>query len=514
MVHSVSPARPTGKPSSWGSPVVQAALAGLGFAVVESAGEALWGSPLDPEAGVWRTLGCALLLAALHALVAALPWPCSRRYRSIFAVLAWAAVWGPETARLAGQPAWLGALAPLVLLAAARWRLALALSALGGLALPLARPAWFEGPGPATQGRGGPDLLLVTVDTVRADAGLLSGPWAADDPLSPEQGFSQATLAVAPAPWTLPSMYSLMSGMPVWEHGGGLPVDGSYSARQPGTPSFAERLRDAGYHTVAVVSNPYLRASAGFSAGFDTFLHDDDAREPLLLWRQLARWRERWTGRVSALRHSRDARLVRAALAELARPSEAPRLVWVHLLGPHEYRRDPADPPIGWRVGTEDPELLRAAYRGNVAAARALVQQLVRAAPGWGVAVTADHGEAFGEGGFQGHGHALDDAELLVPLALRPPGAGLGHSLLGPLRTEDLGGTLLSWAGLEPPGADLMRAEPSTVIVGGLRQDAGTYAVRQLDGTYTPLSGGQVGRPGVPWSEDQRVALRGLGYEE
>jgi len=509
MVHSVSPARPEGKPSA----LIPAGLAGLGYALVEGVGSGLGASPLDPRAGPALITGLALLLMALHTLVAAIPWPCSRRYRPVIAVAAWAAVWGPEAARVGGAAVAWGVLPPLALLAlGAPWpRLALTLGALGGLAIPLLRSPPAP---PVTGGQGrGPDLLLVTVDTVRADAGLLSGPWAADDPLSPERGFSHATTAVAPAPWTLPSMHSLMSGMPVWLHGGGLPVGEGYSLRKPGTWSFVERFRDAGYHTVAVVSNPHLRASAGFGAGFDTFLHDDDAREPLLLWRQLARWRERWTGEVSALRHSRDERLVQAALAELARPCERPRLLWVHLLGPHEYRRDPADPPAGWAPGTEDPALLRAAYQGNVAAARAKVQRLVIAAAGWGVALTADHGEAFGEGGFQGHGHALDDAELRVPLALRPPGASVGHSLAGPLAIEGVGGTLLSWAGLEVSSLDLMRAEPSGVLVGGLRQDPGAFAVRQVDGTYTPLSGGSVG-PASTVSAEEREALRALGYEE
>lgn len=494
-----------------------AAGAGLGYALVEAATARARGWPLDPAVAIWSALALALGLGLLHAGLAAALSRWSARAAAVLPAALWAAVWAPEAARAAGLPAALGALAPLAFgLAAWRAPLVVLLGLLGGLAIPLARPS-LEGPaGPAGEGRGGANLLLVTVDTVRADAGLLDGPYAPGDPRAPEAGLSRAALAIAPAPWTLPSMFSLMSGLTVAEHGGGLPAEGGFSAPARRGPWLAERLRAGGYETVAVVSNPHLRANLGFAEGFSRWMHDDDAREPLLLLGQLARWRERLTGRVSALRQGRDERLLRAALAELARPVERPRFLWVHLLGPHEYRRAPERPPEGWSPETNVTPVLQQAYAGNVAAARARLGALLAAAPGWGVAITADHGEAFGEGGHQGHGHALQDAELAVPLGLRPPGAREGRTLAGPLGTVDLAHTMLGWVGLADgfPGRDLLAAEPAPVVVGGVRREAGAFAVRGLDGRYTPITAERAPGPARAFEADQRRALEALGYQD
>lgn len=484
------------------------AATGLAWVLTEAFAARLAPWPLDPSLSWPALLGAALFTSAA---LAGLGWALRRWPRTaLTAPLAlWAALWAPEGMRVMGQPAVLGAVVVLALagLALARPRWAVAVTVAGALVVPLARPR-LDAPvvGPTGQGS---SILLVTVDAVRADAGLLAGP---DGPVGP--GWWTFSQAIAPAPWTLPSMHSLMSGRPVVEHGGGLAAGSDYTHRHASASSFVERLAAAGWETSAFVSNPHLRASQGFAAGFHQFWHDDDAREPLLLGQLLDRRLAGWLVAPTRLRRTRDDRLVEAARAAMATPSDRPRFVWVHLLGPHEYRRLAEPAPRGWTPGTTEPVALRRAYAANIAAARARVVSLVSAAPDAVVAVTSDHGEAFGEAGVSGHGHQLQDAELRVPLALRVPGEA-GQTVEVPVSTVDLAHTLLVAAGVPGydtfPGADLRAGAPGPIQVAGVRADPGAAAVRDESGAYTPAPAGPAGAP-MGISDEEREALQQLGY--
>ncbi|MCB9778178.1 MAG: sulfatase-like hydrolase/transferase [Alphaproteobacteria bacterium] len=419
--------------------------------------------------------------------------------------------WAPDALRELGVGGadLFGVAAAGVGLALSWWRPAWTLlpGVLGALAVPLCAPD--AAPSTARGGGQGPDVLLITVDTVRADAGLvdaLPGEWR------------RWTHAIAPAPWTLPSMISLMQGQDVREHGGGLPVDGGYSAPRSAGTTLAEAFAAAGYRTRAVVCNPHLRATDGFARGFGQFLHHDDARLPqrLDLWSGL--WRTRLTGAVSRAAATRDAAIVDQALAWLdearSDPDAGPQLVWVHLLLPHEYGRDVPRPPPGWRPGVRDSGVLQDAYAANVAVTAGRLRALVEAVgEGTVVAVTSDHGEALGEDGRRGHGQHLDDLELRVPLAIRGPGMPTG-AVHHPVAVRDLAATLGALAGVEGlPGADLRLVGPTAVEVGGLRRDATAFARRTVEGAFTerpPVAPGEA-RPLVP---DQREALEALGYVE
>ena len=179
-------------------------LAGLGFAAVELLAALARPTPLDTAPGLLEAAGCLLGTAGLVGGAAALlARPAGRRAASVAAGL-WALVWGPRAAREAGWPSWVGA-APAAVIAAAPVGAAVGLSAVGGALLPALRTR----PGPAPVGEAGPDrpdILLITVDTARADAGLTAG-------MTPDAGWRAFDLAVAAAPWTLPSMLSLMTGL-------------------------------------------------------------------------------------------------------------------------------------------------------------------------------------------------------------------------------------------------------------------------------------------------------------
>lgn len=486
-------------PGSIPHPLRAVVLGAAGFAVVEGAATAGWAYPLDALPSLAERALAGLGLVALWLGVALLGGrPRGAGLRRAVAVAAlWALVWGPEAARSGGVAMAWGLLPALVLGGLGlRWpRVALLLFALGGAATPLARPSPETQAATPSSERRRPDLLLITLDTVRADA-MGTAP----------AGWSAAGVAVAPAPWTLPSLHSLMVGLPVEAQGAGLPVSGGYQARAAALRGLPERLQAAGYATTAILSNPHLRQDNGFSRGFDRFLHSDQAREPFVLVHNLDGLQARLRGGLPRRHVGRDARAEAVAIALLGEASTGPRFVWVHLLGPHEYGRALEAPLPGWTPGTEDPALLQAAYAQAVAAGRARALRIAAAAPGALVVITADHGEAFGEGGRQGHGSALDAAQLEVPLW------GRGLDLACPVaRLDGLAAHLLGAVGLPAEGPALCAAE---VPVAGLRRDRRAVALRSADGRYVAVERDLPPGPAEALDPDTRDALRAIGYIE
>lgn len=452
-----------------------AALSLAGFGGLEALAATLAPAPGGGIAGAeWS--GWIVLLGALGAALGSHPW--GLRWGP---ALWCAAVW-PHAARVAGWDALGWPLVGLALglgLLPRRW--AWAATAGSALLTPLAveRPAQAPAPSGAVT-----DIALVTVDTVRADA--------VQSALG--ENFTQIT-ALAAAPWTLPSVYSLMLGQPVQVHRGGLFAEGGTTAPDPSLPWLAEQLSAQGRVSAAFVCNPHLRAEYGFDRGFHRFEHSDDWIEPAFAAHSFFAWRRRLGGQVERLRAQRDTRLMKAALAWWSEHAGQARFLWVHLLAPHEHTRDPA--PHTAAPG-EDPR--RAAYRASAAAgwaqAEALARGLVEAEV---VVLTSDHGEALGEGGRWGHGRALQAAQLEVPLVARglPVEEGPGSYALAELAPVLTGGS----PALRP------RAE---VWVGGLRRspdEAGRWTPAGLV-QEPPPEPTQATRPGAALEAE----LRALGY--
>ena len=186
-----------------------------------------------------------------------------------------------------------------------------------------------------------PSILLVTLDTTRADS---IGPEAmgittpAFNALAARgRRFRQAYATV---PETLPSHASMLTGL--YPAGHGIHENGR---RLPdGTPVLAERLRGAGYRTAAFVSSFVLAKRFGLARGFDVY---DDALP---------------AGRRGIARQGRTD----AALAALGGQADAPLFLWVHYFDPHYPVRaaravqsaHPEQPYLG-EVASMDAELGR-----------------------------------------------------------------------------------------------------------------------------------------------------------
>lgn len=277
-------------------------------------------------------------------------------------------------------------------------------------------------------------LVLVTLDTVRADAALP----ALDARLDTGRRYPGARAA---ASWTLPSVASMLTGLDEVQHGAGQRASRRHThARTPlgPVPTVAERLQDQGFVTVGVVSNPYLGAGHGLHRGFDRLFDvSRDAVVHFALRRALA-------GRLLLAPRDADAsgvnRQVEALLSQLR---DGRAFLWVHYTDPHAPYRDDGQHSLapcetdcfdGWRAARRgepvDRDAARQLYAAELARLDAglagLFATLAPLDPD--VLVVGDHGEAFGPGEDVEHGHAFSDAVLRVPFGAWGPHVPPGTS--------------------------------------------------------------------------------------
>jgi arylsulfatase A-like enzyme/thioredoxin-like negative regulator of GroEL len=310
------------------------------------------------------------------------------------------------------------------------------------------------------------DVLLVTVDTLRADAlGFAGNARAATPALDrlAEAGRSYPR-AHAHNVVTLPSHANILTGRLPFEHG---VRDNSGFVLPEDVPTAATLLREAGFATAAVVGAYPLDARFGLARGFD--LYDDAYPEGS----SDARFRTP---------ERRGSEVVERALAWWRDHEGERRFLWVHLFDPHA----PYEPPEPFASRhAADP------YLGEVAAVDAFLAPLLEAATGGGepalVVFTADHGEALGEHGELTHGLFAYEETLLVPLVLWGPGVPPGESP-EPARHVDLLPTILDAAGVPaPPGL------PGRSLLGPPPEEAlTTYfeaLTANLDRGWAPLRG-------------------------
>lgn len=300
-----------------------------------------------------------------------------------------------------------------------------------------------------------PDVLLITVDTLRADA-LEHAP-----ELSAvlERG-TVFDSAWSPSSWTLPSYASLFSALPAHEHGAGRapfsrePALGkeerTHSPIRTDVPLLAEQFAAAGYATAMFYSNPVIVPPLGLDRGFGTY-----ERLPVDVRNTVESGREWW-----------------------AENAGQPRFLVLHIMEPHMLYDDHGagledpfteldirsffDRDHTWlerKVFFDLPEYQRAIVRERYAAeVRAIdsplatwAGQLLGSLDPPLLIFHADHGEELWDHGSFEHGHSFYDELLHVPLALVWPGRISAEHLNHPVRVRDLGPSLLRLVGLPQP---------------------------------------------------------------
>ena len=317
-----------------------------------------------------------------------------------------------------------------------------------------------------------PDVLLVTIDTLRADHVGAYGYAAAETPAL--DGLARAGVraedAVVQVPQTRPSHASLFTGRNPFEHG---LRDNFSPPLASSVPTLATLLRRAGYDTAAFIGAYPVARPSGLDQGFSTF--DDPFG----------------AGEAGTSREARSERrageVVDRALAWLAKPRRSPFFLWAHLYDPHA----PYEPPAPFRE-----RFARRPYDGEVAYADSQVARLLAWLDRSGrrtdtlVVVTSDHGEGLGDHGESEHMLLVYDSTLRVPLLMSWPGRlPAGGRVSGQFRSVDLLPTLLDLLGLpETPTSGVSRA--AVWRAGGHIPDNESYA-ESLYGSlhygYAPL---------------------------
>jgi len=117
-----------------------------------------------------------------------------------------------------------------------------------------------------------PNLLLVTVDCLRYDRCGFNGHHRATTPTL-DAIAKESTIfdnAYATGTYTTESIPGILAGM--HSHNGiYYGDDPAWKAIPPNQPTVASHLRDAGYHTTAMLTNPHLSVERNFDAGFAEF---------------------------------------------------------------------------------------------------------------------------------------------------------------------------------------------------------------------------------------------------
>lgn len=285
------------------------------------------------------------------------------------------------------------------------------------------------------------NLLLVTLDTVRADHLGSYGYREAETPSLDR--LARAGLrferAVAAAPLTLPSHATLLTGLLPVEHG----LHGNGVGALPeAIETLATRLSAAGYRTGAFVGAFVLDRRFGLARGFEVYDDAIDRSGPA-------------GASLEAERPGRE--VVDRALAWLSKEDSRPFFAWVHLFDAHAPYA-PAEPFASRHAGRP--------YDGEIAAADAEVGRLMAWLEASGgltvVAASGDHGESLGEHGELTHGLLLYEPTLRVPLLIAAPGRlPAGLAIETPVSLADLAPTLAGLAGHPWPEPPLPPAGPA-----------------------------------------------------
>jgi arylsulfatase A-like enzyme len=345
---------------------------------------------------------------------------------------------------------------------------------------------------PAGAGAGRPNVILVTVDTLRADHlscyGYARRTSPAIDALASE-GVLFAH-ALAQSSWTKPSTVSLLTSQYPTTHQTNL----ERSKVPPALTLLPEVLRAHGYTTAVFSGNPWVTPEYGFDQGVDHFhsVYDERFARETLFMPALKRVnnlvRAPAYNLVKRLVQSelsttaRDVDLVAQALRWLGESPPGPFFLYLHLMSPHHpydppppfdraFVTVPQDPPVtnyprksyffgeqGEALADEKREDMVGRYDGDILfvdtvlggffaelRARGLLDRTV-------IVLTSDHGEEFFDHANWGHGHSVYDELLRVPLIVRHPALFPPGRVEGPVMSVDVMPTILELAGAAGTG--------------------------------------------------------------
>jgi arylsulfatase len=293
-----------------------------------------------------------------------------------------------------------------------------------GLALTiLTLPAVLAADGKARR-LGGPNVVLITIDTLRADHLSCYGyPRRTSPNIDKLAGEGvQFQNAYSPIPLTGPAHITLMTSLYPQQHGA--TINGMHMSTRPRPVTLAQIMHRLGYRTAAFVSAwPVKKSITGLGRGFDVY-------------------NQKFSYTYKVFNSARDGKQVtEAAQRWLKKRGKRPFFLWLHYFDPHEpykLRHEFADLPrtpgssetlvsTNTKLNVEEVQRVTA-YDSEIAYTDHYVGEILRQLKDMGirgrtlVVLTADHGESLGENGYWGHGDKLYQPIVHIPLILSHPG--------------------------------------------------------------------------------------------
>ena len=316
-----------------------------------------------------------------------------------------------------------------------------------------------------------PNVILIIIDTVRKDHFSCYGYQRETTPRIDE--FAKEAVkfenAIAPSPWTLPSIASILTGLWPHRHLAGYPVKDEETGQEGLTylsesaVSIAEVLLQQGYQTVGFFQNPFVDPAFRLNRGFELYdyfpgdnLHIRRADQVIgLASRWLERYR-RWKKPFFMVVHIFDPHLAYDPPSEFALPYV------------YEYKGDlripfaPDEEELNKiRQGkitysSKDKNFIIGLYDGELSFVDHWVGEFFdylkekKIYDNSLIILTADHGEEFWEHNSFEHGHSLYQEVLLVPLLIRfPGGENAGLVVKEYVSLVDIAPSILAYLGIE-----------------------------------------------------------------
>ena len=311
-----------------------------------------------------------------------------------------------------------------------------------------------------------PNVVLLVLDATRLDH-LSSFGYSKQTSPRIDQIATQGTTyeqCIAAAPWTLPSVASLMTGLFPRLHG----VNCQNLNLRETYETLAERLQKSRYRTAGYSGNPWVGSFSGMTQGFEVF---ED------IWRKLG------DNPVDA--GAADAnRLALQWVDSLS--GEEPFFLYIHYMEPHfpyrppkpfdrAFESTPLDEALlervrSWKsprelgfilkdpdslISPKEMDALRVEYDGEIAYVDTQVGALVDALSTRKLLdrtlliITADHGEHLGDHDLLDHKFSVYENLIRVPLIIRyPDHQGAGTRIRRQVQNIDLVPSILKYAGL------------------------------------------------------------------
>ena len=389
-----------------------------------------------------------------------------------------------------------------------------------------------------------PNVLLYVVCTLRPDHTSLYGYARDTTPFLKKLGASSVVFedATGQAPWTKPSVASLMTSLHAYSHG----LVNDTDTIPAGASTLAGQLRKAGYSTASIVANPFAGRTSGLQRGFDTIM------EYPVVQRHRTDSVDRGTD---------SAAINRAILPWLDEHAAEPFFLYVQSTDPHAPYRPPPEFEAKFANPAEttlvdslyaklrdiraygggatvtrdemrskgvDPEpyikQVVDRYDAEIAHNDRQIELLLDRLKKLGVfdnsvvVIASDHGEEFWEHGFGAHGHSLYAELIRTVLLIHAPGQTPVRRVNVPVQLIDVMPTILELTGAPPAphmqgqslvpllrGQPFRRASPiySTKLAlprarpgGGVPENL-TDTIARIDGNTKLLYRSQAARAGL-----------------